>query len=1138
MPYWDFMKGASEMLFGKDEPRKPDAVIKLPKPKEATPETEREVKRKYPKQHTQEWSTPPQKGQDPLPPERKEWNDSTAWDFMKGAGEQLARGLVEGAVGTAELGTLAPTPGNLPNLIRRVASGENPLTFPTTRAVNRDVVDPVLGPDEESLDPLQKKTDRFARLLGNFAIPAGPLAGGRVSRHLIETILGASSGMAGGEIAADLGGEDARIFGELLGGFGGMGAGAAALPAKAPRYAAATRVAAELFPDATITSGYRGPDHPLSKANPDSYHATTDKAVDMAPVPGMTFEQAKQRFKDAGYRILEAKNEVGKGRSRHATGDHWHFVIEPQAEHIAPDGAPGNRSVRPIAPEEIARIMDDPEAVDNVAPFPEERQVGSQLTPDEAVEHAEMRLPTADVVSLKIFRDNPGGEWELRKKQKADAEGHTYQGSVTAQTAKPIDIPVAFIRSNFKGALGENPVPGSTKYDTLQKSVEEKGFTDESPILIRINHRGEGYILEGNNRVAVAAANGVPTVKAEVQWVNGGENSKLSPAAVKEAISSGGRGGGGGDEPPFGGDDGGGRPPMSDAELLAKLKTSLGRSKTLYKEQEELRAIERQRRAAKLGHVQDTTSGLAGYYASKGALKGEMPRVDFESISQDFSPEELDRLFDMVKEHPALTKFDKVNAQAGLENLVNGKVPTPSELLLLNKALPPEIMDEILKKRSTYSSTEDLVANVTGLARSAASSGDLSFGFRQALFTFARNWNRNFFWKAFIDQFRQMPSEQAFQKGLHDIYNDPLYPMMKDAGVYLDTRGRLLTERDDYFQSYWAEQMPGEKISGLGYLVKTYNMTVGQAIKFSNRAFAAMGNAVRFMYFKQIVDQLTAGGISVAGDPKLLKDIGRWVNTSTGRGHLGRLEQAAPLLNIALYSSRLFKSRFDLLNPFFYVRLAPPVRKEALKSLAAYTGLMATLMGGARMAGLEVELDPRSSDFGKIKVGNTRYDITGGLAPFIRLYTRVGMSLADLPAKKFSDGTIKKLEGGFGQNTAFDEVVTFFRTKAAPWPGYLMNALDKQNVVGEPFDWDKDLAKLHMPMFADDVAELINEWGVERAIPMAIPGFFGINTMTYKPRKKKKPGRKKKAQPDGSWKETNKKSSSWGGGSSDRQWSD
>ncbi|MEO1908800.1 MAG: hypothetical protein ABGX08_17435 [Citromicrobium sp.] len=87
-----------------------------------------------------------------------------------------------------------------------------------------------------------------------------------------------------------------------------------------------TEIIRQIFPGARITSGYRGPDHPLSRKNPRSYHAQTRAAVDMAAIPGVTFEQAKRQLEQAGYKLIEAIDEY-RNPSANATGGHWHFVI-------------------------------------------------------------------------------------------------------------------------------------------------------------------------------------------------------------------------------------------------------------------------------------------------------------------------------------------------------------------------------------------------------------------------------------------------------------------------------------------------------------------------------------------------------------------------------------------------------------------------------------------------------------------------------------------------------------------------------------------------------------------------------------------------------------------------------------------
>jgi hypothetical protein len=82
-----------------------------------------------------------------------------------------------------------------------------------------------------------------------------------------------------------------------------------------------------LFPSANVTSTYRPKDHALSKANPRSWHTQSHAAVDVKPIPGMTFDQYVKGVEGAGYKVIEALNETGAGRSKHATGDHWHIVL-------------------------------------------------------------------------------------------------------------------------------------------------------------------------------------------------------------------------------------------------------------------------------------------------------------------------------------------------------------------------------------------------------------------------------------------------------------------------------------------------------------------------------------------------------------------------------------------------------------------------------------------------------------------------------------------------------------------------------------------------------------------------------------------------------------------------------------------
>lgn len=87
----------------------------------------------------------------------------------------------------------------------------------------------------------------------------------------------------------------------------------------------AVNLVKSLFPTARVTSTKRSPTSVLGRKNPRSYH-NIGRAIDIAPIPGINFKDYVNSLKNAGLDVVEAIEEVGKGRSKHATGDHWHVA--------------------------------------------------------------------------------------------------------------------------------------------------------------------------------------------------------------------------------------------------------------------------------------------------------------------------------------------------------------------------------------------------------------------------------------------------------------------------------------------------------------------------------------------------------------------------------------------------------------------------------------------------------------------------------------------------------------------------------------------------------------------------------------------------------------------------------------------
>src|SRR5690606_18698368 len=90
------------------------------------------------------------------------------------------------------------------------------------------------------------------------------------------------------------------------------------------------------------------------------------------------------------------------------------------------------------------------------------------------------------------------------------------------------------------------------------------------------------------------------------------------------------------------------------------------------------------------------------------------------------------------------------------------------------------------------------------------------------------------------------------------------------------------------------------------------------------------------------------------------------------------------------FAPRLVASRFQLVlgQPFYggTARTRKLIAQEYAKFLTGI-GLVYLLSG---LMGAELEFDPRSSDFGKIKVGNTRIDPLAGISQVTVLLYRLG----------------------------------------------------------------------------------------------------------------------------------------------------
>ena len=149
----------------------------------------------------------------------------------------------------------------------------------------------------------------------------------------------------------------------------------------------------------------------------------------------------------------------------------------------------------------------------------------------------------------------------------------------------------------------------------------------------------------------------------------------------------------------------------------------------------------------------------------------------------------------------------------------------------------------------------------------------------------------------------------------------------------------------------------------------------------------------------------------------------------------------------------------------------------------------------ASLAGGDVEDDPRSPDFAKIRHGNTRWDIWGGMQQVVRYMAQ----FATGQKKSSASGRIVELDGtNYNKETRLSVIGNFVRSKLAPIPAFLYNALAGENMVGERFKLEKDVPQMLLPLVGQGIYDSYKQDGLVFAIgATAIPSILGVGVQTY-----------------------------------------
>lgn len=385
------------------------------------------------------------------------------------------------------------------------------------------------------------------------------------------------------------------------------------------------------------------------------------------------------------------------------------------------------------------------------------------------------------------------------------------------------------------------------------------------------------------------------------------------------------------------------------------------------------------------------------------------------------------------------------------------------------------LMKDRLANRSVPQKILGTVSEVLNTSRAILTSMDLSAVLRQGGFIALAHPIRAA--KAFPAMFRAFRSEAGQHAVNQEILTRKNYPLYNQSKLYLSEHGQKLSQMEEAYMSRWADKIP--------------------LVAGSQRAYVTFLNKLRADSFDAMANSLSRSGELT---PSEASAISNFINVATGRGNIGMKENALVGLNTVFFAPRYVASRFQLLvgQPLYGGNAR--TRSLIAQEYARYLIGVGIVYGLATLDGAEIEQDPRSSDFGKLRYGNTRIDPLSGLQQSTVLLSRLGTG-----ETKTLRGNVVPIRGEkvpFGSGNSADVIARFLRSKLAPVPSQVVNVLAGKDVVGQPVTAESLAEGLVVPLAFRDIYNTMIEQGVPRGTAFAMLSLFGMSLQNYDEQKK------------------------------------
>jgi hypothetical protein len=375
-------------------------------------------------------------------------------------------------------------------------------------------------------------------------------------------------------------------------------------------------------------------------------------------------------------------------------------------------------------------------------------------------------------------------------------------------------------------------------------------------------------------------------------------------------------------------------------------------------------------------------------------------------------------------------------------------------------------------QRSKVRKTWDFIKESAAASRSLITSADISAPFRQGGFLLIGDLVTNpaKAGKQIGSMLHQLASEKAYDKAQASLSLRPNADLYQKSGLYFSDLDSKLSAREESMRGNLAEKIP----------------VAGRIVRASNRAYTGFLNRQRADAFDAMVEAL-GGKHSITPDEA--KIIANAVNAFTGRGSALGMEKAGAVAARYFFSPRNLASRFQVLfgQPIFgEARAGAALKARAVvaKQYAKFALGLAAIYGLASLTGAKISKDPKSSEFGKIRFGDTRIDPLAGLQQQIVILDRT------LTGQQTVGGQQKPVDS--------DVYYRYIRSKLAPLPGAALDLRTGKNVVGDKVTPASALESLTVPMAYQDMGKIYKENGAVRGTILEMLNLMGMGLQNYR----------------------------------------